>query len=425
MEALPTPAANLANPVIEESSISEQEDVEVLEASEAQLEKVELVDKEAIEEEIFSAESSSWHKGCLAEQLWALHPDILRTPAAYTAMIRGAARFGAADRAWELAKEACSLSHKLPLCVYNDLLHCAHDCSKDEKEDVWARLLQGFELLRASKLRPDALTFSSALHSLHKSNLKSINVENGPPKDIADKALGLLAEARRLGIEPTLGLYANLLRALVTCRTSKSGQAYRLTEILADVLADVEAHWDCLSRADVFSKDDYDFANTAMFCATVDASNASSVRLVQRVYDLIHTRCGDRRFLLRNSVDSRGFYARYLFTKVLHGGGGVTELSELYHNHRQIFQGNQRVYDVLARRLKAAVFRWKDVVAKVNSREEKFEGAMLESWESEASKAYEVLAEMLFDYVAMSTRMPPRLPSYISDTLMTFSFVGR
>ncbi|KAM7536054.1 hypothetical protein Aperf_G00000093033 [Anoplocephala perfoliata] len=423
VEKSPIPVTNLANTETEDSSGIKQEDEEVLEASEAQLEKVELGDKEPVEEEILSAEPSSWHKGCPAEQLWTLHSDVLRTPAAYTAMIRGAAQFGAADRAWELAKEASNSAHKLPLCVYNDLLRCAHDCSSDEKGDIWARLLQGFELLRASKLRPDALTFSSALHSLHKSNLKSISNENGPPQNNADKALGLLAEARRLGIQPTLGLYANLLRALVTCRVSKFGQAYRLTEILADVLADVEVHWDCLSRSDILAKDDYEFGSTAMFCATVDVSNASSIRLVQRVYDLIHTRCGDRRFLLRNSVDSRNFYARYLLTKVLHGADRVTELSELYHNHRQIFQGNQKIYEALTHRLKAAVSRWKDALAKVNSEKERIEETKLESLESEASKAFEVLGEMLFDFVAMSTRMPPRLPSQISDVLMIFSLV--
>ncbi|VUZ48878.1 unnamed protein product [Hymenolepis diminuta] len=401
---------------------TETDSLEGLQATEAQLTKVELEGGESVVEEILSAEPSSWHNGCPAEQLFSQHQDVLRTPAAYTALIRGAARFGAADRAWELAKEALNSSIKLPLCVYNDLLRCTHECSVEK--DIWTRLLEGFELLRASKLRPDALTFSSALHSLHKSNLKAIDNEDGSPQNFTDKALGLLEEAKRLGIQPTLGLYANLLRAVVTSRISKTGQAYRLTEILADILADVENSWDCLSRADVFSSvDDYEFASTAMFCATVDTSSAVSIRLVQRVYDLVHTRCGDRRFLFRNSVDARGFYARYLITVMLNGVGGVEQLAELYHNHRPIFQGNQRAYEVLAHRLKASIFRWTDALEKVNTRKEKFDGATLENLEGEASKAFETLGEMIFDFVAMSAKMPQRLPFYISDSLMTFSFV--
>nr|CDS29360.1 pentatricopeptide repeat containing protein 3 [Hymenolepis microstoma] len=416
-KALPTPVAAATD-----DSEVDAENLEVLQVTEPQLEKGELAEGESVVDEILLAEVSSWHKGCLAELLFSQHPDVLRTPAAYTAMIRGAARFGAADRAWEMAKQALNSSIKLPLCVYNDLLRCAYEYSMEE--DIWTRLLEGFELLRASNLRPDALTFSSAFYSLYKSNLKAIGNEDGPVKNVADKALGLLEETKRLGIQPTLGLYANLLQTLVSTRISKSGQAYRLNEILADILSDVENNWDFLSRADVFSSvDDYEFASTALFCATVDTSSNNSIRLVQRVYDLVHTRCGDRRFLFRNSVDARGFYTRYLTTVMLNGVGGVNELATIYHKHRQIFHGNQRVFEVLAHRLKAAIFRWKDALENVNSSEGKFDRALLENLEKEASKAFETLGEMLFDFVAMSVRMPQRLPSYISDSLMTFSSV--
>ncbi|VDO05448.1 unnamed protein product [Rodentolepis nana] len=416
-EALPTPVVAAAD-----DSGVDAENLESLQSTDAQLEKVELPEDESVVEEILQAEVSSWHKGCPAELLFSQHPDILRTPAAYTAMIRGAARFGAADRAWEMAKEALNSSIKLPLCVYNDLLRCAYEYSIEE--DIWTRLLEGFELLRASNLRPDAITFSSALYSLHKSNLDAVGKEDGPLKNVADKALGLLEEAKRLGIQPTLGLYANLLRTLVSTRISKSGQAYRLNEILADILADVENNWDFLSRGDVFSSvDDYEFASTALFCATVGTSSGNSSRLVQRIYDLVHTRCGDRRFLFRNSVDARGFYTRYLTTVVHNATGGVNELATIYHNHRQIFHGNQRVYEVLVHRLKAAISTWTSALEKVNSSETEFDRAMLKNLEGEASKAFETLGEMLFDFVAMSVRMPQRLPSYISDSLMTFSSV--
>lgn len=372
-----------------------------------------------------SAELSSWHKGCPAEQLWANHSNILRSPAAYAAMIRGAARFGAADRAWELAEEAVAASHKLPLTVYNDLLRCAHECCNTD--DVWLRLSRGFELLRNAKLPPNATTFTFILHSLYKSNTKALR--DGKSQDYTDKALGLLSEARHLGIQPTLGLYTSLLRTVLTSRLAQTGRGYRLTELLADVLADLETRcWEGISRADVFnSTEDYDFANTAMACASADPSSVSSLQMVQRVYDLIHTRCGDRRFLLRNSLEARNFYSRYLLTKLLHGGGRVEELRDLYHRHRQIFHADQGVYKVLVHRLRSVTARWEEVFERLRKGEaevKEIDRKTLETLEASASLAFEVLGDMVFDFVAITTKLPQRLPMHISDNLMAFSFVG-
>ena len=394
--------------------------------------EIEIEKEETNTEDVLSAEPSSWHKNCPAEQIWTTHKDVLRTSAGYTAMIRGAARFGAADRAWNLAEEALSSSVKLPLSVYNALLRCAHECSLPSKgiDDVWTLLCHGFELLRGAKLAPDIYTFSSALFSLYKNNAKSIR-DDEKPLDCADKALGLLEEVRRLNLQPNLGFYTNLLRSVLTSRLHLPGQAYRVTELLADVLADIESRWDPgPSRADIFnSVDDYDFACTAMLCASVDPTPAS-VLLIQRVYDLIHSRGGDRRFLLRNSLEVRSFYSRYLMTKMLHGvqSGDVQTLSMLYRHHRQVFQANQRVYEILLHLLKGAINRWSEVFNKLKNGEtidgKTTNAAMIEDFEASASKAFELLGEMIFDFVAISTRLPRRLPLYISDSLMVFSFVG-
>ncbi|KAL5108725.1 hypothetical protein TcWFU_003388 [Taenia crassiceps] len=392
--------------------------------TEKELETDELERMKLDAEGVLSVEPSSWHKDCPAEQLWAAHSDVLRSPAAYAAMIRGAARFGAADRAWELAEEAVAASHKLPLPVYNDLLRCAHECCNIE--DVWLRLCRGLELLRKAKLPPNANTFTFTLHSLYKSNTKALR--DGKAQDHTDKALGLLSEARRLGIQPTLGLYANLLRTVLTSRLAQAGRGYRLTELLADVLADLETHcWEEISRADVFSStEDYDFANTAMICATVDSSSASSLHLVQRVYDLIHTRCGDRRFLLRNSLEARNFYSRYLSTKLMNGCGRADELRDLYHHHRQVFHADQSVYKVLVRRLRSVTARWEEMFEWLKKGEiagKEVDRKTLETLEASASLAFEVLGEMIFDFVAITTKLPQRLPMHISDSLMAFSFV--
>ncbi|VDM24033.1 unnamed protein product [Hydatigera taeniaeformis] len=404
--------------VLEESeNVEEVEDAEELDKNEVEKAKMDS-------EEVLSAESSSWHKGCIAEQLWAAHSNILRSTAAYAAMIRGAARFGAADRAWELAEEAISASHKLPLPVYNDLLRCAHECNNTD--DVWPRLCQGFELLRNAKLFPNVTTFTFALYSLYKSNAKALKGDKS--QDYADKALGLLSEARRLGIQPTLGLYANLLRTVYMSRHAQSGRGYRLAELLTEILTDLETRcWEEISRADVFnSTDDYDFANTAMICATADPSSAFSLQLVQRVYDLLHTRCGDRRFLLRNSLEARNFYSRYLLTKLLHGGGRVHDLRDLYRHHRQIFHADQGVYKVLLHRLKGVIARWEETfedLKKGAAERNGIDKETLDTLESSASLAFEVLGEMVFDFVAITTKLPRRLPVYISDTLMPFYFV--
>ncbi|VDD78174.1 unnamed protein product [Mesocestoides corti] len=404
----------------EEAVLAEEDPVDEEEA---------VVAAEEVEpDQAFSAEPSTWHRGCPAEQLWAAHSDVLRTPAAYSAMICGAARFGGADRAWELAEEAGSMA--LSLAAYNDLLRCAHACS-DARDNAWPRVLRGFKLLRASKLAPNAQTFASALYTLSQNCLKQLN-QGETPADYADKALGLVDEARRLGIQPTMGVYANLLRTVLNSRVRRSTLAYRMNDLLADVLNDLETRWKANNppppcRADVFTLDDYDFAGAAMFCATLDDSPLY-IQLAQRVYDLFH-KDGDRRFLFRSSLEARRFYMRYLYAKLRAPGPSdqsevdvVKATQTLYHQHRQVVLSNQRTRLAIIKKLKSANSTWADLFAKAREGQS-LDAAQLSDAQAANSLALTTLADIIFDYIAMAARLPPRLPMSISNALLTFSFI--
>lgn len=379
-------------------------------------------DKQPEIDEVPGASPSSWYAGCPAERLWQAYPDVLRTPAAYCAMIRGAARFEGCERACELAEEATSL--QLSLAAYNALLRCASD---------WSEVQRYLQVIEAKKLAPTTDTFASALYALAKACSKRL-ADNGLPLDYADKALALMEEAKSLGIEPSLGMYANLLRTLMDSRIQRHMVGYRVTDVLADIISTLEKRWGTFGKAptiaDIFTGDDYDFASAAMFCATADSSPAS-VHMAQRVYNLLHKN-GDRRFLLANSLESRNFYGRYLGVVIRQPNEslleGMERLRTIYTQHRQVVQSSHRIYSPLLNKLKSAVVVWSDLFDKQFLANPlgppQIDFAALLQPQSANSMAFSLMGEMLFDYVTMSTRLPIKLPAHISDTVMAFARVG-
>ncbi|KAL7061088.1 hypothetical protein AAHC03_09738 [Spirometra sp. Aus1] len=437
-----------------ESSDSSSSEVE-LEEKEDKVEKVEL---DEVHETEISGDNDTlfWLPNGPAEQLWANLPPELHTTSAYCSMIRGAAKFDGADRAWTLMEEARRAGHRLPLTAYNALLRCTPRLTAAaEARDVWPYVQQILDLVKADNLVPSCETFSNILFAIG-TFLREAAAEDDQavaatairkvshPPDYAAKALGVFEAAKKRGIEPSLGLYANLIRAVMNSHLlSKSGSVsgYRMFDLLSDIIGDLERRWavNPPSRADILTRDDFDFIDAAMSAAQTETS---SLLLLRRLYNLVH-RSGDKRFLFSNSIASRDFYTRYCSSFLLNYRPPVTTpqahvettrvqaFVELFRTHRQAMLSNQRVCGMFVQKMRLAITKWNQELGRLRGElsgpesptqtTEKTSDAALTDLSRASSLAFTELGNMLFDYAAVLTRLPPKLPQPFSEAIQAFS----
>ncbi|VDL99911.1 unnamed protein product [Schistocephalus solidus] len=439
-----------ATPESSNSSPSAEDEV-----GEQKVEKVELDEAHKAEVSGYN-ETLFWLPNGPAEQLWADLPAELHTASAYCSMIRGAAKFDAADRAWILMEEARRAGHRLPLTVYNALLRCTPRLTAAaEAQDVWPCVQQVLGLIKVDNLVPNGETFSAILFALGRF-LRESSIEGDQtttaaaarkvsrPLDYAAKALGIFRAAKKRGIEPTLGLYANLIRTIMNSHPSNkfgSVSGYRMFDLLSDIIKDLERRWvvNPPSWADILTRDDFDFVHAAM--SSAQAEN-SSLLLLQRLYNLVHHN-GDKRFLFSDSIASRDFYTRYCSSFLVHYHPPVTTpeapvettrvqaFVDLYRAHRQAMLSNQRVCGMFVQKMKQAIAKWnreleglRDEPSGAESLKqtaEKSSDAVLTDLSGASSLAFIELSNMLFDYAAVLTRLPPKLPLPFSEAILAFS----
>ncbi|VDN38535.1 unnamed protein product [Dibothriocephalus latus] len=269
------------------------------------------------------------------------------------------------------------------------------------------------------------------------------------PLDYAAKALGIFRAAKKRGIEPSLGLYANLIRTVMNSHPSSkfgSVSGYRMFDLLSDIINDLERRWavNPPSRADLLTRDDFDFVHAAMSSAQTEAS---SLVLLQRLYNLVH-RNGDKRFLFSDSIASRDFYTRYCSSFLMHyhpptntPAASAVETTrtqafvDLYRAHRQSMLSNQRICGMFVQKMKIAITKWNRELEQLRGEPsgaealkqtaEKTSDVVLTDLSRASSLAFIELSNMLFDYVAVLTRLPPKLSQPFSEAILTFSVCGK
>ncbi|VDP58628.1 unnamed protein product [Schistosoma curassoni] len=248
-------------------------------------------------------ESNNWNLDSPAEKLFHKEFNILNTPAGYRSMIRGAARFGNADRAFELTKlvwESKNDDKYLDLATYNQLIRSLHQLTvvMRGEENLWNVIL---DILKHVKTCGDPINisiFTNILYTLAYASAKmkystspTLHLSNGNYVSIG---LGLLNELKRLNFKPELG-----------------GSPQRF---------------------DAWTMDDYTFFPIAMKCAV----NELNVELGQKIHNLlIHHE--DRTFLLPNSRMKRTYMYHYCRLMIQFNECDMSEFDQLIQRYNTTY----------------------------------------------------------------------------------------
>ncbi|XP_067012701.1 small ribosomal subunit protein mS39 [Anabrus simplex] len=223
----------------------------------------------------------TWKDNGLAEAIFqSLEP---KEPAAYCALIQGMANYCQVDRAWELYQETQDKGIPLLTETYNSLLRGVNFLR--ESADLQWKLIQ--DLLSAiakQGLKPNLGTLNAALEVISTMNQRQAK----------QYSLRILAEFRKIGIEPSLATYYYLL--ITFCK-----ERGPVSNILLEIMNHIDGqHFTIQDPKDTF------FFVTAM---DVCRNHLQDVDLAYRVDALLHA--GNNYNLIGDSYKESIYYRHF------------------------------------------------------------------------------------------------------------------
>ncbi|XP_063434545.1 small ribosomal subunit protein mS39-like isoform X1 [Mytilus trossulus] len=128
-----------------------------------------------------------------------------KTPEAYCAMIRGMTKYLEVEQAFQLFEEMREkgLQAEVDVRTYNGLIDVMRQLPADQEEQ-WSIIVDLLHCMKESGVQPNVQTFQSCLHFL-----KGVMT-----RFREQKVYFLLNEMKAINIEPTLGIYANLIQLI-------------------------------------------------------------------------------------------------------------------------------------------------------------------------------------------------------------------
>lgn len=120
---------------------------------------------------------------------------------AYSAIIQGMAKYGQAERAYQLYEESRQKGLTLNTDTYNSVIRLASTL-RDSSQKKLDFMMKTLEELNASGLKPNLRTMNVCMDVLSMSKTDRL---------CRSYMLRLLSEFRQLGIEPSLGTYYSIL----------------------------------------------------------------------------------------------------------------------------------------------------------------------------------------------------------------------
>ncbi|VDP72360.1 unnamed protein product [Echinostoma caproni] len=281
----------------------------------------------------------SWEVQGPAEQLFTRAHTQLQTPAGFSSIIRGAAKFHHPRRALQLF-ESCTRANIGPLdtAVYASLIRCLHALPESEVRPQIEKIMKE---LNALEIRISLPLFEAALYCLAELVHRHSSSQQ-PVGDYSSFGLGLFNAIRKSGLEPSLGAMANLLRLLhftplQSANSVEYPRGYACSPLVDSFVSELERRFQvtCPTRLDGWSADDYNFFPIAMRIASME----NNPKLGQRINQLL-SGTQDRRFFLATSWHRRNYIQSYLLSQI-----NIPNLSnEVARNPVELIQCIDQVY---------------------------------------------------------------------------------
>lgn len=256
---------------------------------------------DAAKKRLRDAKAEEWIDSCFADQLFqSIEP---KTPAAYNTMIRALYKFNKPQRAEELFNEAEKNGISLDCATYNA---CIRNIDKKETtaEGRWDEILAKLKEMNGKNIRPNIHTLNAILQAIK---------SGGYIHQIREHTLSVLAEFKRLNIDPSLETYSHLLAIF-------HGKNAPPSSMISNILDELESRKDLIPQ----SVADFTFFYKAMEACRYRIKNSASYA---RRIDNIITK-SDNIKLIGHSVAEQLYYRHFLCT-ILHNEP-FSDFIELY-----------------------------------------------------------------------------------------------
>ncbi|GFT29631.1 protein PTCD3 homolog, mitochondrial [Nephila pilipes] len=245
--------------------------------------------------------SEKWNAKGMAEQLFK---EMERDSHAFSTMIAGASKFNDAVRATSLLAEMKEKGLSATIEAYNGLLSVVNFL-KEDSELRWEYAVHFLSMMNSEGLKPNLYTMNALLELLS---------ENARWRRSFQHSLNVLAEMRKLKIEPSLGTYYYLLTTFCSHNVSKANILYEIMNHLEGKEFEIQHPADVL------------FFSTAMeLCdkGTMDKD------LGHRIHNLLELKNNCK--LLGNSF-SESMYFKFYF-RLLCKWEEIDKLMEIYEKY--------------------------------------------------------------------------------------------
>lgn len=261
----------------------------------------ELIEERWFRQDVRQKERSrkTWKDHDLAEQIFnEAEPKDSRV---YSTIIRGMCKFYQVEKAWALYNDAIAKNIELDVGTFNAIIEVSSSM-KESSELRWDLILELLNTMRSMKVDPNLGTLNACL--------ATIKQMGGPrPKEYC---LKIIAEFKRIGIEPSLGSWFCVLHTFCKDRGPVS-------HVIIDILNQIEG-----KEFTIRDQRDTSFFVTAM---DVCRNHLFDKNLAKRVDALLHV--GNNYNLIGDSIKEsiyyRNFFALMVATEPLES------FMELYH----------------------------------------------------------------------------------------------
>ncbi|XP_053213897.1 protein PTCD3 homolog, mitochondrial-like [Panonychus citri] len=226
---------------------------------------------------------------------------------AFSIMIAGLCKHSSIERALQLYDEVKRDNISLTIEGYNAIIST---CIREQTfENRWSAIMNVIDDMNLNKVAPNLTTFSNIFNILSRCKANT---------QTREKARGLMGELKKLKIEPSLGIFNDLLRIYT------NGNNIR-PRILEEILEEI-------GNKELTMRHEKDtlFFNTAMnICSNI----LSDVQLAYKLHDLVTSH---NNFLLFETTDSEGRYYNNFF-KLIIKSESIDKTMEIYDKYVPYF----------------------------------------------------------------------------------------
>ncbi|XP_069669992.1 small ribosomal subunit protein mS39 [Periplaneta americana] len=224
----------------------------------------------------------TWKDNGLAEAIFRSFesPDSV----SYCTLLQGMTRYYQVDRAWHLYEEMKEKRISLTRDAYNSLIRVV--CFlREGNEHRWQLIQELLTEMSKQKMQPNTGTLNAVLEAVS---------SMGSQKHVKTYALRLLAEMRRVGVQPSLASYYYLL--ITFCK-----ERGPISTILVDIMNAIEGQTFTIQDP----KDTFFFVTAMDICR----NHLQDLELAHRVDRLLHV--GDNYDLIGDSFKESIYYRHY------------------------------------------------------------------------------------------------------------------